>query len=296
VTRRVAGTDIPGNQTEISMSTTATERIRSDWDSQARAWFDQRESFFAASRPVHEWLVKNLDPQSGQRVLEIAAGPGDTGFLAAKRLGDGRLVSTDLSPEMVGAARKRGAELGIQNAEYRVLDAQAMDLPDAWFDGILCRWGFMLMPDPAAALRECKRVLVPGGRLVFAVFTGPDENAFASLPARTLMEQGHLPRPTGEWQPGILALGDRAKLQALLDGVGFSSTRIEPVEMAWQFADANAYWDFLIELTALGPLIRTLSDDSRETFRRAINDRLLAFTRADGITLPSRCWGGVAVR
>ncbi|HEV8445653.1 MAG TPA: methyltransferase domain-containing protein [Gemmatimonadaceae bacterium] len=278
------------------MSTTATERIRSDWDSQARAWFDQRESFFAASRPVHEWLVKNLDPQSGQRVLEIAAGPGDTGFLAAKRLGDGRLVSTDLSPEMVGAARKRGAELGIQNAEYRVLDAQAMDLPDAWFDGILCRWGFMLMPDPAAALRECKRVLVPGGRLVFAVFTGPDENAFASLPARTLMEQGHLPRPTGEWQPGILALGDRAKLQALLDGVGFSSTRIEPVEMAWQFADANAYWDFLIELTALGPLIRTLSDDSRETFRRAINDRLLAFTRADGITLPSRCWGGVAVR
>src|SRR5262249_7240434 len=167
--------NIFGHATESSMSNTATDRVRSDWNSQARAWFDQREALFAASRPIHEWLVKNLDPHDGQRVLEIAAGPGDTGFLAAKRLGTGRLVSTDLSPEMVDSARKRGGELGIQNAEYRVLDAQAMDLPDASFDGVLCRWGFMLMPDPGAALRECRRVLTHGGRLVFAVFTGPDE-------------------------------------------------------------------------------------------------------------------------
>jgi ubiquinone/menaquinone biosynthesis C-methylase UbiE len=65
--------------------------------------------------------------------------PGDTGFLAAKHLGSGRFVSTDLSPEMVEVARQRGAELGIQNADYRVLDAQAMDLADASFDGVLCR-------------------------------------------------------------------------------------------------------------------------------------------------------------
>lgn len=278
------------------MSGSATESVRSDWNSQARAWFDQRESMFAATRPIHEWLVKNLDPRDGQHVLEVAAGPGDTGFLAAKRLGTGRLVSTDLSPEMVDVARKRGAELGIQNADYRVLDAQAMDLADASFDGVLCRWGFMLMPDPAAALRECKRVLVRGGRLVFAVFTGPEENPFAFLPARTLMEQGHLPRPAGAWQPGILALGDRGRLQALLDGIGFSSTHIEPVEMAWHFAEMNAYWDFLIELTALGPLIRSLSDTSREAFRMTINERLAPFTHQDGVTLPSRCWGGFAIR
>ena len=88
------------------MTNDATERVREDWDSQANKWYEERELLFTASRPVHEWLVEHLDPRPGQRVLEIAAGPGDTGFLIAPRLGNGRLVSTDLSPSMVEAARK----------------------------------------------------------------------------------------------------------------------------------------------------------------------------------------------
>jgi ubiquinone/menaquinone biosynthesis C-methylase UbiE len=279
-----------------TMTNDATERVREDWDSQASKWYEQRSPMLAASRPIHEWLVRNLEPSDGQRVLEIAAGPGDTGFLAAERLGTGRLVSTDLAPSMVDAARRRGAELGVTNADYQVLDAQAMDLGDASFDGVICRWGFMLMPDPAAAFRECRRVLVPGGRLVFAVFTGPDENPFASIPARILVAAGHLPPPASGWQPGILALADRARVQTLLDDVGFASSHIEGVDMTWTFADAADYWTFLVELTALGPLIRSLPNAARDAVRAAIDERLASFTRADGIALPSRCWCGVATR
>ena len=76
---------------------------------------------------------------------------------------------------MLDAAQKRASELGIMNVDFRLLDAQAMDLPDASFDGAVCRWGFMLMPDPAAAFRETKRILAPGGRLAFAVFTSPGQ-------------------------------------------------------------------------------------------------------------------------
>lgn len=277
------------------MTNDATDRIRKAWDSQAQSWYEQRESLLAASRPVHEWLVDHLEPKNGQRVLEIAAGPGDTGFMAAPRLGAGRLLSTDIAPAMVEVARKRGAELGVRNVDFRVLDAQAMDFADASFDGVLCRWGFMLMPDPAAALRECRRVLVPGGRLVFAVFTGPDENPFASIPARILVEAGLAP-PSPGWQPGILALADRSRLQALLDGAGFASTHIEAVDMTWTFVDADHYWAFLVDLTALGPLLRSLSNAARGAVRAAVDHRLARFTRADGISLPSRCWGGIAIR
>jgi len=278
------------------MTNEATERVRKEWDSQANAWYEYREAMFVATRPIHEWLVEHLEPKDGQRVLEVAAGPGETGFLAAARLGTGRLVSTDIAPFMVDAAHKRGAELGVENVDYQLLDAQAMDFDDASFNGVICRWGFMLMPDPAAALRECRRVLVPGGRLVFAVFTGPDENPFASIPARILADAGHLPRATSGWQPGILALADRARIQALLDDAGFTSTRIEGVDMTWTFADAAGYWTFLVELTALGPLVRSLSGDARDALRAAIDHRLAPYTDADGIALPSRCWCGVAIR
>jgi ubiquinone/menaquinone biosynthesis C-methylase UbiE len=278
------------------MPSDATERIKEEWDSQAASWFRQRESLFADSRPIHEWMVDHLGIRPGMRVLEIAAGPGDTGFLAAKRLEGGRLLSTDLSPFMVESARKRGEELGITNADYRLLDAQAMDLPDASFDGVLCRWGFMLMPDPLASLRECRRVLAPGGRLVFAVFTGPEENPFASLPARILMEWGYLPKPTDGWHPGILALADRTRLLTLIDRAEFASVEIEAVAMTWTFAGPDDYWAFLVDLTALGPLVRSLPAETRDKFRTTIAAQLERFRTPNGVALPSRCWCGVATR
>jgi ubiquinone/menaquinone biosynthesis C-methylase UbiE len=210
-------------------------------------------------------------------------------------LGDGRLLSTDLSPVMLDAAQKRASELGIANVDFRVLDAQAMDLPDASFDGAVCRWGYMLMPDPSAAFRETKRILVPGGRLAFAVFTGPAKNPFASVPAKILVEMGKLPSPSAEWTPGILALADPTRLQSLVESAGFKRLDIEPIAMTWTFTDSDDYWRFLIELTALGPLVRSLPDDERARFRQTLEERLRPFIHNDRIKLPSECWGGVAI-
>lgn len=274
----------------------ATDQIRKDWDSQAPNWYEQRQSLLRDSLPVHEWLVEQLAPKDGQRILEIAAGTGDTGLLAAPRLGSGRLLSTDISPDMVQAARKRGAELGIHNADYRVLDGQAMDLPDASFDGVICRWGFMLMPDLAAALRECRRVLVPGGRLVFAVFTSQEENPWAAIPAKLIAKASPPTNPASGWQPGIFALADRSHLQELLDNAGYTSSQIEAVDMTWTFHDADDYWKFLVELTALGPRIRALPDAERSAVRTAIDEQVIPFTYGDSVALPARCWCGLAFR
>lgn len=275
-----------------------TTQIRKTWDDQASVWYAQREAMFAASRPVHEWLVKNAAPRPGQRLLEIAAGPGDTGFMAAPLLGPtGRLVSSDFAPNMIEAARKRGAELGIENVDYQLLDAQAMDLPDDSFDAAICRWGYMLMPDPAAAFRETRRVLRPGGRLAFAVFTGPADNPWVSMPVAVLREAGHLPPPSNEWTPGILALGDRARLQSLVDGAAFSSSSFESIDMAWTFANREDYWSFLVQMTALGPVFRGISDEAAGKIRAEIDRRVAPFTQDDGkVVLPAKCWGCLAVR
>src|SRR5258705_5641944 len=148
-----------------------------NWQTMAAGWERRRAEIEKFTRPVSEWMVEALDPQPGNTVLELAAGPGDVGYLAAPLLGeDGRLISSDFSSEMVEVARRRAAELGLENVEHRVLDAEAIALEDASVDGVICRFGLMLMPDPGAAVVEARRVLRPGGRLVLAVWSTPGRN------------------------------------------------------------------------------------------------------------------------
>ena len=91
-----------------------------------------------------EALVAALQPGPDDTVLELAGGTGEIAELLAPRVG--RLISTDLSAAMVDAARRRD----LAGVEHRVMDMQAIDLADASVDAVVCRFGFMLAPDPIA--------------------------------------------------------------------------------------------------------------------------------------------------
>jgi ubiquinone/menaquinone biosynthesis C-methylase UbiE len=142
----------------------ARRQSKAVWDAMAPGWHERREELWHRSRPVGEWMIRKLDPQPADTVLELAAALADTGFMAAPLVGEtGRVIVTDFAPEMVSAARRRAKEVGVKNAQFRVLDAERMDLETDSVDDVLCRWGYMLMIDPAAALAETRRVLRPGG-------------------------------------------------------------------------------------------------------------------------------------
>src|SRR2546427_8489929 len=88
------------------------------WQELAPRWERGRELLWESTRAVSEWLVDRLDPQPGQTILDLAAGTGETGFLAASHLGaDGRLITSDLSPNMLEAARRVSALFGALKAE-----------------------------------------------------------------------------------------------------------------------------------------------------------------------------------
>jgi protein-L-isoaspartate O-methyltransferase len=99
------------------------------WEAMAPGWERWRAQLEEALAPVRKWLITELAPRPGETVLELSAGPGDTGFAAAAIVGEqGRLISTDFSPDMVEVARRRGAELGLENVDYRVVDAERIEL------------------------------------------------------------------------------------------------------------------------------------------------------------------------
>jgi SAM-dependent methyltransferase len=264
------------------------------WDEMAPGWEDRREWLLGITGAINEWLVEQVDPKPGQTILDVAAGTGDLGFAAAARVGeDGGVICTDFAPEMIEAARRNGERLGLSNVEYRVLDAERMDLADDSVDGVLSRWSFMLMADPAAALAETRRVLRDGGTLAFGVWQTPDRNPWAALPGMTLVQRGHMPPPE-PGAPGIFAMGEAERVRELVAGAGFGEQQIEELTFEWRYA-AEDLWDTLTRLA--GPLARVingLDDEERDATRAAIEQSLDQYRDGDELVVPAACWGVTA--
>jgi len=270
------------------------EKSQAIWEVMAAGWDRQREWIWEASRRVGENLVERLDPQPGQTILELAAGTGETGFSAASRIGDqGRLITTDFSPEMLNAARKRGEQLGLDNVDYRVMDAEDMDLGDHSVDGVLCRWGYMLMADPAAALAETRRVLKDGGSVAFSVWGTPARNQWAALAGAALVEHGHMPAPE-PGAPGIFAMAEPDRIRELVSGAGFRDPEIEEVSVEWRFDDFDDYWRFLGDLAgAVALVIKDLSEVEQEAVRATMRDSMQDYRSNGGYTLPGSALNAV---
>ena len=199
--------------------TDAREEMLDRWEGVAAGWKATREAFQRTALPVSQAMIEAIHPQPGHRLLELAAGLGDTGLLAAERVRPGGSVTiTDGANAMVQAATEHAAEVGADNVEVRQMQAEWIDLPTASVDGVLCRFGYMLLVDPEAALRETRRVLKPGGRVAFAVWDRPERNPWASVMGRTIVEQG-LAEPPAPGAPGQFALSSAPELEELLDAI-----------------------------------------------------------------------------
>jgi SAM-dependent methyltransferase len=257
------------------------------WEAMAPGWERWRAQLAEALTPLRSWLIRKLAPQPGQTVLELGAGTGETGFEAAALLGeDGRLVSTDFSPEMVEVARRRGSELGLGNVDYRVIDAERIELDSGSVDGVLCQSTYMLVADPGAALAETRRVLRPGGRLALSVWGAPERNPWASIGGMILVERGHLPAPE-PGAPGVFSMASQERTRALLDGAGFASVRTEEVGVCFAFRDLDDYEQWVIDVG--GPfamLVRGLPEDEREVLRGRLRAAFVPFATDGGYELP----------
>ena len=260
------------------------------WQRAARGWGRRAERIRAWNMPVSAWMIEHLELQPGQRVLELAAGPGDTGFLAAELIAPaGTLISSDASGPMLEVAQARARQLGIANVEFKQLELEWIDLPTASVDAAICRWGVMLIVDPAAALREMRRVLSSGGRAALAVWAAPHENPWATIPMRTLIDLGHAEPPDPE-APGMFALSAEGRLRELLEETGFVEVAVDSVALVRSADGAREYVAETLDVSmAFAQVYERLDEAGQEEVIQEIARRAEPFAAPDGsLQLPGR--------
>jgi SAM-dependent methyltransferase len=263
---------------------------RERWEAAAPGWAREREAFQRDAIAVSQWLLDAAHLQPGHTVLELAAGPADTGLLAAELVAPGgKAIITDNAEAMIEAAKARAEEVGATNVEIRLMEAEWIDLPAASVDAVLCRWGYMLLADPEAALRETRRVLRPGGRVALAAWAGPDANPWFAAIGRVMVERGVIEQPPPD-APGPLAFGRPGRIEELLDAAGFDDIEVEPLDFAFHAAGLDEWWEHSIAMSgSFSRALEGLSPADHYALRDAVDDAYAPYVRADGsVEIPAR--------
>jgi SAM-dependent methyltransferase len=260
------------------------------WGRAAAGWSKRARQVREFGLPVSAWMLDHAGLQPGLRVLELAAGPGETGFLAAELIRPGgSLVCSDATDEMLDVARARAKELGIENVEFKRIELEWIDLDTASVDVVLCKWGLMFSTDPEASLREARRVLRPGGRVALAVWDEPPENPWATIPTRALVELGHT-TPLDPDAPGMFALARPGRLQDVLEAAGFLDVVVGSVEPVRAFDSVDEYLAETLDLSSMfGDLFNPLSAEQRTEVVARVAELAQPYVEADGLfRLPAR--------
>jgi len=260
------------------------------WEEAAAGWVRSQELLREFGAPVSHWMLDAVAPQPGQRVLELAAGLGETGLLAAELVAPvGGAIISDQAEAMLAGARERAAQLGLSNVEFQVVNAEWIDLPVASVDVVLCRWGYMLMADPAAALGETRRVLRSGGRVGLAVWDSIEHNPWAALPGLELRERGLTPSPE-PGTPGPFALGRAEGVYEMLQEAGFAEVNVESLELHRRHASFEEFWESTLDLSrAMHDAVLSRPQGEIEEIQQAVQGRFKPYEAADGaLDIPAR--------
>ena len=217
--------------------------------------------------PAREAVLELLAPRPGERLLDLACGPGTLTFRVAEAAPDGEVVGVDLAPGMLEAGRRASARRGLR-VRFELMDIEQLDFADAEFDGAICGHGFQFCPDLSRALAEARRVLRKGGRLAASVPADRGDSA-AEFVLKRVESSTLPPAPTAVDRDRTLAVVSDLELfkRAALDA-GFSEARTSRLEELRTWPNATAMVDNISSWWATASRLEQLDERGRERFKR----------------------------
>jgi ubiquinone/menaquinone biosynthesis C-methylase UbiE len=233
--------------------------------------------------PMTEAFVAFADVRKGMKVLDVACGPGLASRAAARKVGEkGSVLAVDLAPGMIELAAGRGDA----RIDWRVMDAQKLDLPDASFDAVLCQLGLMLFARPDAALAGMRRAAKPGAPVACLVQGRRSHMLFTGLIMEAMVKRApELKAPPGA--PTLFAFGPDGPLSEAFARAGLTEIVTRRLSGAFRFASAELYWE---EMTTgagrTGAMLRSLPKKTQERVRADVVRAAERHKRGGAVLIP----------
>ena len=270
------------------MSDAATD-MSAYWDRAGRVWVEQQALLDRMYQPIAKAVVDRADLRAGEAVLDVGCGSGATTFEAAWRVGpQGRAAGADISGALLELARRRAGEQGLEGVDFVHADVQTHAF-DPSFDAIVSRFGVMFFPDPVAAFANLRRALKPGGRLAFACWRSPEDNAIAQVPleaaAPFLPEVPKFERNA----PGRFGFADPERVRSILAEAGWREVEIEPLDDPTPVS-FDELMTMSLRVGPLNPILSNADEALRARVRDAVAKALFPYV-TDGLArMNSACW------
>jgi len=252
----------------------------------AAGWVKWHDWNAQAFRPVTTWVCEATKVAAGHRVLDLGSGTGLPSLELARRAGPtGQVIATDVSPEMLAALATNARKANLANIECREMGAEKIEFPDDSFDVVTCAFVLMFRPDPAAVVREMRRVLKPGGRFAVTVWDEPAKNPFFTAAIEPVGRFITLPGPDPK-SPGSFGLAVAGKLAGVLRAGGLSDFTVESRPFKVTFESVDQHWQIFSDMAPpLKAAAQTLPEGDLRRLKEAIAEALGPFVEGGRVFL-----------
>jgi len=262
---------------------------RATWAGLAAGWDKWDSVIMDQLRPVGAAIIDGIGVTKVH--LDIASGTGEPGLSIARLLPKGRVVLTDLVPEMLSVAARRARAQGVANIETTVCSADDLPFDDATFDSVSVRFGYMFFPDMARATSEFTRVLKPGGRLCSSVWVRPESNPWTTIAMQAITAEAVVPAP-GPDAPHMYRCAAPGYVSALYSEAGLHTIAEWDVPVTLVTDSPAQYWQMISEHVSLAvAVLQHVDEPSRERIRARAMADVSAFASNGKVRLPglARC-------
>jgi SAM-dependent methyltransferase len=262
-----------------------------DWWSAGQA---ARQQIYGAAT---EMMLDLAGVQTGSRVLDVAAGSGESTLMAARRVGPtGYALAADVSASMLNVAAEAARQAGLANVETRVMNAENIELDSDSFDAVICRIALMLFPNPGTALNRMRRVAKPGGKVAVMVYAALERNPYHSIFQETVRRLGNIPWPA-PGEPWMFALAAPGMLEGLYREAGFQNVSVHAAPIPRGFPSAAAAVGNMRKAAGdLKELMTQLNEADRERAWAEIEEKFKRFEGPNGFEAPGEVLIGVGTK